>query len=241
MSQAEQKKSKTLLYVIGGCAVLSFVFIVLILVGFFFGKKIQTYFSNPSEAIVKIITQNNPDVEVVSIDQKSKKIVLKNKKTGEVMTIDFSDAAKGRIVWKGKGEKGRFEISSDEKEEKIEISKEGEKTTITYGGDEIPAWLSDLKGFKVKNNITSKTEDQISGTVEVETSINFDEASKILEDFFKGKGIVLMKTIFQQEENQKQAMLQGKSKDEKYNVLIYLMVEEDQTKGTISYTEKKGE
>lgn len=42
------------------------------------------------------------------------------------------------------------------KEGKIEISKEGEKTTITYGGNEIPAWLSDLKGFKVKNNILSK-------------------------------------------------------------------------------------
>ena len=50
-----------------------------------------------------------------------------------------------------------------------------------------------------------------------------------------------MKTFVQQEENQKQAMLQGKSKDEKYNVLIYLMMEEDQTKGTVSYTEKKGE
>lgn len=99
MSQTEQKKSKTLLYVIGGCAILSFIFIVLILIGFFiFEKKIQSYFSKPSEAIAKIITQSNPDLEVVSIDEKSKKMVIKNKKTGEVMTIDFSDASKGRIV-----------------------------------------------------------------------------------------------------------------------------------------------
>lgn len=240
MSQTEQKKSKTLLYILGGCAILSFIFIALIIVGFFiFGKKIHPFLSNPSKAIAKVITESNPDVEIVSIDEQNKKITIKNKKTGEVITIDFSDASKGNIVWKEKGGKGSFTISSDEEEGKIEFKEEGKETKIEYGKDKnLPKWLPELNGFEVKNVIRTESEGKKSGIIEIENQKNFEEAVDNLNKEFEKKGIILQKSFFQESEGKRQAMLQGKSKDNKYNAIIYVLEEDEKIKGTINYSEE---
>ena len=69
---------------------------------------------NPGLAAAKMIAAMNPDVDVVSTDENSGTITLRDKKSGETVTMNFEDVEKGRIVFEGKGG------------EKVEIQGQGE-------------------------------------------------------------------------------------------------------------------
>src|SRR6188768_507460 len=55
------------------------------------------YKDNPGMATVKMLTAMNPDLEMVSCDEASGKVTIKNKKTGEVVTVDMADIQNGKI------------------------------------------------------------------------------------------------------------------------------------------------
>ncbi len=239
----EKKKSKTLLYLLGGCAALLFLIALsIILIFAFFGSKIKSIFSNPEEVITKAIISSNPHIEVVSIDKENKKITIKNKKTGETITIDFSEAIKGRIKWKGKdeGSEKKIEISDKKGEGKLEISEGDKKTTITYGFEEdLPPWIPELKGFKILNKIKTTQEEQISGIIEFETQKSLEDSIEDLKNSFTEKGFELKTTISGEGEKGKFSMFQGSKDGEKYKIFINLNYEKGKTKGSISYSEKK--
>jgi hypothetical protein len=62
---------------------------------YFVGKKAKEYSAemekNPEMATVSTIVAFTPGVEVVSKDEAGKKITLRNKKTGETLTLDLSN------------------------------------------------------------------------------------------------------------------------------------------------------
>lgn len=241
MSEVEKKKSsKTLIYVLAGCGILSFIAILVIVFVFFFvGKKIKTFASNPEEAVVKILTASNPEIEVVEVDRDNQKITIKNKKTGEIMVINFSDVKKGRIKWEGKGGKGSFEIKGGEEGGKIEIYDEGKKSTITYGLDSsTPAWLPEFKGFNVINQINSKGDKENAGSIELETERDMESVIQELENAFKGKGFKIQRTFSQTTEGQKSSMLQGGSEDGKKTFFVIISEENSKVKCLINYNEK---
>lgn len=243
MSQEEKKKSsKTLLYILLGCGVLSFLVVLAIVVFVFvIGKKVQSFGSSPEEVIVKMLTASNPEIEVVEVDKENQKITIKNKKTGEIMVIDFSDVKKGKIQWEGKGGKGKVEIigKEGEGEGKVEIQSEGEKTTLTYGKDtELPKWLPDFKDFEIANKVTSKTEEQISGNIELFTDKSIEDSAKILESRFKEKGFKINRTFTQTEGESKSIMLQGGTEDGNKSFFIIITEEGSRTKSLVNYTEK---
>lgn len=241
MSEVEKKKSsKTLIYVLAGCGVLSFLAIVVVVIAFFFvGSKIKSFSSNPEEAIIKLIMANNPDVEVVEVDRENQKITIKNKKTGEIMVLNFSDVKKGKIRWEGKGGKGSIEMSGGEEGGKIEIYDEGKKSTITYGSDSnIPKWLPEFKGFNVVNQVNSRGENENSGSIELETEKDMEIVIKEIENNFKGKGFKINRTFSQTGEGQKSSMLQGGSEDGKKTFFVIVSEENSKVKCLVNYNEK---
>ena len=125
---------------------------------------------NPGVALAKIITASNPDAEVISTDEGSKSMRIRDRKTGEEVTLSFDDV-----------KNGRFKMHA--------IDKEGKAADIEIGGGtgKLPAWVPTYPGAKAQGNVTARGMDANGmgegGTVTFTTS---DPPARVTE-FYEAK------------------------------------------------------
>jgi hypothetical protein len=134
---------------------------------------------NPGLVIGKLITASNPDAEIVSTDNGAKTITIRNRKTGEEVTMSFDDVKNGRFKMTG-------------------IGKHGEVGNIEFGGGagKMPSWVPTYPGAKAMGNFTAQGDDGsgrgAGGVVTFESS---DAPAKVAE-YYKDKiGSMGMKII----------------------------------------------
>jgi hypothetical protein len=96
---------------------------------------------NPGLFMAKIITAANPDAEVLSTDEGSQTVRIRDRKTGEEVTLSFDDIKKGRLRFSARG-------------------KDGEVANMEIGGGEgkMPSWVPTYPGAKAQGNMTAKGE-----------------------------------------------------------------------------------
>jgi len=126
--------------------------------------------SNPGLVLGKILTAGNPDAEVVSTDPRSQTMRVRNKKTGEEVTLSFDDLKKGKFTFSA-------------------TDKNGQVANVEIGGGEgkLPSWVPTYPGAKAQGNMTAKGENA-DGTGEggMVTFTTADPPSKVT-DFYEGK------------------------------------------------------
>ncbi|MEO0263537.1 MAG: hypothetical protein ABIM62_07460 [candidate division WOR-3 bacterium] len=232
MSQVEEKKKKKkyILIILGGLFLFFLLTILAIISIFFIGKKSVDFLRKSDKRIIKIFSSDHPEIEILEIDKKNKKIKIKNKKTGEIQILDISDMKEG---------KGMIEIAEKEKEGKIEIEIEGKKTETNYSKDkDLPEWLPKFKEFKILNQITTRTEKETSGVIEMESEKDIEEVAEIIEKKFMENDIKVFRTFSQVQEGKKSIMLQEFSKEKERSFFIILNEADSKTKIMINYSEK---
>jgi hypothetical protein len=101
----------------------------------------KTVVSNPGLVLGKIITASNPDAEVVATDPRSQTMRIRDRKTGEEVTLSFDDIKKGKLTFSAKG-------------------KNGEVANMEIGGGEgkMPSWVPVYPGAKAQGNMTARGE-----------------------------------------------------------------------------------
>ena len=97
--------------------------------------------TNPGLFMAKIITAANPDAEVLGTDAGAQTVRIRDRKTGEEVTLSFDDIKKGRLKFSARG-------------------KDGEMANVEIGGGEgkLPAWVPVYPGAKAQGNLTAKGE-----------------------------------------------------------------------------------
>lgn len=110
----------------------------LVTTGLFVAKSVV---DNPGLMMAKIITAANPDAEVLSTDAGSQTMRIRDRRTGEEVTLSFDDLKKGKFKFSAKG-------------------KDGEVANVEIGGGEgkLPSWVPTYPGAKAQGNITAKGE-----------------------------------------------------------------------------------
>jgi len=197
-SQGQQKKGLPALAWVGiGCGILILVMVIgMVGIGLFARHKLKQagissdlIKKNPAEAAARIWVASNPDMEMVKIDEDEGTITVRNKKTGEVMTLDMDDIEKGKISIRdektGKeihitaegegGESGSMTIT-DESGKKVFQTGEG------AAGD-LPAWAPLYPGASTEGHFSMTDDDKRMVTVSLKTG---DPVDKVLE-FYKSK------------------------------------------------------
>jgi hypothetical protein len=96
---------------------------------------------NPGMVMAKLLTATNPDAEVLSTDNGSQTMRIRDRKTGKEVTLSFDDVKKGRIKFSATGENG-------------------EVANVEIGGGEgkMPAWVPTYPGARAQGNMTAKGE-----------------------------------------------------------------------------------
>lgn len=72
-------------------------------------QKTEEAKKNPDKVAAEMIVKFNPEVEKVSENEAEGEMTIRNKKTGEVITLKYKDLAEGRLTVKNeKGEEATF-------------------------------------------------------------------------------------------------------------------------------------
>ena len=118
----------------------------------------------------------------MNVDEDSRKITIRNKKTGEKLKVDFEDIEKGRISFET--EEGEMTIKADEAGASAEIKdKEGDVESVEFSvssdRSKLPDWIPLFKG-KLNISFTGSDQETSAGNFSIET----DAKPKDIQDFY---------------------------------------------------------
>jgi hypothetical protein len=137
---------------------------------------------NPGMVLGKLITAANPDAEVVSTDSGAKTITIRDRKTGEEVTVSFDDVKNGRFKMTG-------------------IGKHGEIGNIEIGGGagKTPSWVPTYPGAKAMGNFTAQGDDGsgrgVGGVVTFESSDAPEKVTEFYKDKIGSMGLKIVSTF----------------------------------------------
>jgi hypothetical protein len=164
MAAGPVKKTNPLVWILLGI-------LGLIAIGFVGCVLTIGYFArNPGVALAKLITASNPNAEVVSTDNGAQTITIRDKKTGEEVTMSFDDIKAGKFKMRAIGKNG--EVANVE---------------LGAGPGKVPSWVPVYPGARAQGNFTATGDDGsgrgVGGVVTYESS---DAPDKVVE-FYKDK------------------------------------------------------
>jgi hypothetical protein len=197
------KKSNVLLWIVGIVVVVMVGFTAMCgLGGYFLMRKAkQSGFDsalitkNPGYATAKMMVTMNPELDVVSSDDSSGAIVVREKKTGKTMTFKFDAEKKSMVVVDEDGKSATVKLNTDGDKSGIEVqSSDGTVKFGTSGSNQMPAWIPTYPGSTPKGTFSSQTKDGNQSTFAFKTS---DAPAKVIsyyQDQLKSGGFNITMT-----------------------------------------------
>jgi hypothetical protein len=205
------QKSNTLLWVLVGCGGL------LLLIGMVVVGGIAYVAHNPARFMTKMITAANPNVEVVSVDNGSQRITLRDKKTGKVYNITFNDA-----------KNGRFSMSSDD------------HASFNIGGRaKVPAWVPDYPNSSPQASFSAQGNEGNTGTFSFKTSDSSEKVIKFYQDGFQSSGLKITTNMIHQEGQSSTGVMAAEDDAKKHTVTVVIGMEGRDTTVQLTYAAKK--
>ncbi len=200
-----------------------------------FGGTLEDFKNNPELATVKLAIQMNPDLELVSADDATKTVVVKDKKSGKEMTLSFEDIQNGKFSMEGSdGTKvnigdGTVQVT-DEK---------GETTTIAGGAgtSNLPDWLPAYPGSTSSSSFAATGANGGAVTM-LETTDSADQALSFYEQELKGAGFTVEKNAFQVNNQTAGGTVSAKNGGDKGEVTVLVGAQGGKTSITITHSNK---
>ena len=244
------KSSNVFFWIIGGF--LAFVFICVLAVGAFFffiaHKAKQAGFDpelmrkNPGMAMAKLFVSAHPDVDLVSSNESTGTIVIRDKKDGKLTTMRFDSQKNTMVVIDDKGNQAAVKISGDGSTGAVEITGSGPdgSGTVKIGtnADKPPDWVPVYPGSTPQSNFSVTGTGDRSGTYVFVTKDATEKVLSYYADALKSGGLTASTTT-SNTDGKVSGIVTGSVKDEKRTVMVTAGPDEDGTHVNVVFTEKK--
>jgi hypothetical protein len=211
------------------------------IMGWMAKRAIDKYGKNPGMAAAVLMVKANPDLELVSTDEKANSITVKNKKTGEttVLTADEN----GKFSFKSdKGESVTFDTSGGNGVSIKSTDEKGQVATFNAGAgtpQNLPSWLPVYPGGTVSGTYDTTNAESRTAAFTVTTK---DDSNKVIDYYdsqLKGAGLTTEKSTYSGASNQTGGTVTGKSADGKREASVMVSTSADGTQAVVTFTEKK--
>jgi hypothetical protein len=243
-----EKKSKTLTYVLVGCGTFVILSVIAVVAGgyFVFNKAKEAGFDpelmqkQPALAAARMMVAMNPDIELVSVDEQKGLITVKDKKSGETVTINLKEAQEGKVVF-GKGEdEVSMEATGDDDTGSLEVkTKEGVARFGSGAGVEgLPDWFPAYPDADVQGNYSSQSAAGNTAGYQFTTQDPIESVVKFYEAGFKAAGLKVMTNLVRQDGKVTSGMAQGEDADKKRTAFINAVIGDEGTQVSVVVTSK---
>jgi len=191
VAPATAAKTSPLVWVLAGCGGL--IVIVALIFGVIAYKArqfVHTAQRNPAYATARLMAAANPDIEVLSTDEDRGTMTVRNKKTGETLTINLKDAAKGKFVFEQNGKKAEINAQANGDKGSFEIkSSEG---SMKFGTDgKTPDWVPAYPGSTPKGVFSSQGPKGLAGSYTFTATDSIEQVTRYYEDALKKAGLTV--------------------------------------------------
>jgi hypothetical protein len=242
-----QKKTSPLVWVLVGCGgIVLLAAVIMLVAGVFVAKKVGSYAKeaekNPAMAAAKMIVAMNPDLETVSTDESAGTITIRNKKTGEVITVDLDDIKKGKLRFKNeKGETAEISASGEGESGKIEIK--SDKGSMSFGSGaetQAPAWVPAYPGVQPQGMYSTKGPGGTSAAYAFDTKDSPATVMRYYEEKLKEAGFEVTSSTFKKGAELAGGLVNAEAKAEKREIHVSVSAQGEGTKVAVNFTEGEG-
>jgi hypothetical protein len=192
---------------------------------------------HPEQAIVKMLAAMDENVEVVSTDAANGKVTLRNKQTGQVMTVDMEDIKQGKINFETA--EGSASMTMDQQGGKMEVHGAHGEVATFGSGSHLPDWVPTYPGGKAEGVFSSDTPQQSGGTFALTTSDSVDQVFAYYKQQLEDGGYSVTESRYSGSGGNG-GIVAGESKDGKRNLTFTLATDAGMTRVAGAYSEKKG-
>lgn len=205
-------------------------------------RKVSTVaqeLANDPTAAIDMMAKINPDIEVVERDAAGGKVTIRNKQTGEVVTLDVDDIREGRISFSTA--EGETTMQLDQEAGTLQVHSEGDNGgTLSLGGNtELPSWVPTYPGATSEGVYSAETAEQIGGTFSATTADDVDTVFAYFKSQLDGGGYKVSENRFSGPQGTG-GMLVGESADGRQTLTYTLQSSGGQTQVSGMYSQKKG-
>jgi hypothetical protein len=212
-------------------------FLVAIMIGvggYFFARKIRQVAGNPA-SIATMMAKMNPDVEVLSTDEGSGTITIKDKKTGKVVTMNFDDIRRGKLTVQEDGKEAvTIQASGTDGKASVDIKSAEGTAHIGAGAGRTPAWVPAYPGSSPQGTFSSSTDKEETGSFAFKANDTVEQVSKYYQDALKNAGFTV-----EQMGSGDGAVVSGKTSDEKRSLVVTLGKDAGGTSVSVVFNEKR--
>lgn len=151
---------------------------------------------NPGLAMAKMVAAINPDAEVVSTNDRSGTITIKEKSTGKVVTMRFDPDKKSLVIVGDDGSNVSIKADGDGNNGSVEIN--GGDGSIKFGGaatgSAMPSWLPAYPGSSPQGTFSSQNKDGSQNSWGFKTSDAPGAVITFYQDKLKAAGMTINMT-----------------------------------------------
>jgi hypothetical protein len=199
-------------------------------------SALAEYKDNPGMATVKMITAMNPDLELVGSDEATGKVTIKNKKTGETVTVNMADIQNGKISFDTP--EGQSSMTFDQSGGKMEVHGANGETATFGGAAQLPGWVPAYPGAAPEGVYAAEDATQRGGTFGLTTGDGVSEVLSFYKAQLEGGGFKVTESKYSGPGGDG-GMVVGESGDAKRTVTFTIATESGKTRVAGVYSEKK--
>ena len=243
MVQPMQTGQKKGLGVLGWVAIGCVGLLVLGGLGVFFGgwmlkNKVQSMAEDPTTAI-EMMAAMNPDIEVVDKDSAAGTVTIRNKQSGETITVNMDDIREGRISFSS--DDGAGSLSIDQESGQMEIRTEGADGAVAQfgGATQVPGWVPSYPGATSEGVYSAQDATSESGTFTLSSTDSLDDVFTFYRGQLESGGYQITENRYSTPDGDG-AMLVGETGDGKRTLTFTITTGEGKTQVMGGYTQKKG-
>lgn len=199
---------------------------------------------NPTMAAAKLITTMNPDVEVLSTDEDAQTLTLRNKKTGETVTVNWKDIKDGKLKFSdSKGKEATISMKTPDSKSgtgSMEMKSSSGNFKMSVGSDanQLPAWIPKYKDA-VPAGVTVISSDKGStGGYSISVTDSVDDVANFYNDELKGKDFKVSRNDMTMN-GKKTVTLYGSTDSGKGMTVIVSTGDDGKTNAAITFSEEK--
>jgi hypothetical protein len=241
VAAAAPKKTSPLVWILVAVGVLILLVVGAVTVGGIFvvnkvrqaGLDPALWEKNPGLAAAKLLAAANPDAEIVSMDEKAGIVVIRDKKDGKTVKMNFADLKRGRITFEGDGDQVSIDAHGSGDTGSLEVkSKDGVARFAAGAAMKLPSWLPAYAGAKDTGGMSATGRDGDSGTYGFKTSDSPSTVVRFYDEALKKAGF----TTEPQVESAESAALSAESAGSSLN--LGATADDGQTTVTITFNAK---
>jgi hypothetical protein len=241
MQPPAPKKTSVWVWILGGVAIFFFAIMLTCGVVGYMGMRMiksagfdsELMKNNPGLAMAKMATAMNKNLEVLSSNDRSGTIVVRDKTTGKVTTLKFDPDTKKMVV-----------STDDGKQSSVTIDNSGltatsaDGSTVKYGnaaGNNVPSWVPVYPGSSPQGTVSATNGDTSQNTFTFKSP---DPASKVIafySDQLKAAGLKVNMTTT----SDQGGMLQAEDEGKKRTVIVTVGTSSEGSETGVNVIEKK--